>query len=258
MSAGAHRRRRDFLSLRSRNPDARVLWPWRRDARSTFVETAIPAARLRSMRSRLARSRRCARPAQRDHRSDRVQSDTRVGCTIRRSARRARLHDRALRYDPQPLGLAVAREAVAGGLRPARRAGRSRSTSCCRRAPARPTAGCSSCSAIPARRVLVPQPSYPLFEHLTRLEGVQRDSVPPARTTAGGRSTSTRCRAPPRDTCGRCCWCRRTTRLDRLSRAHEARRLVEICRERGWALIADEVFADYPLDEHRGSDRDAS
>ena len=27
-----------------------------------------------------------------------------------------------------------------------------------------------------------------------------------------------------------------------------SRRLFAICRERGWALIADEVFADYPLD----------
>jgi aspartate/methionine/tyrosine aminotransferase len=30
-------------------------------------------------------------------------------------------------------------------------------------------------------------------------------------------------------------------------RRDEARRLAEICRSRGWAIVADEVFADYPL-----------
>ena len=31
----------------------------------------------------------------------------------------------------------------------------------------------------------------------------------------------------------------------------EARRLAEICQARGWAIVADEVFADYPLDARR-------
>ena len=114
------------------------------------------------------------------------------------------------------------------------------------RARAKPIAGCSSCSAILARRVLVPQPSYPLFEHLTRLESVQAipyhlryhgrweidfDSVLEA--PANVRALLL---VSPNNPTGSY-----VTR-------DEAHRLAEICRSRGWAIVADEVFADYPLD----------
>src|ERR1044072_3029950 len=80
--------------------------------------------------------------------------------------------EHVLRYAPQSLGLAVAREAVAADY--ARRGSRGGS--------AQGGLWASSSEAYswlfkllcnPGEAVLVPQPSYPLFEHLTRLEAVQ-------------------------------------------------------------------------------------
>ena len=80
--------------------------------------------------------------------------------------------EHVLRYAPQSLGLAVAREAVAADY--ARRGSRVD--------PAQVVLSASSSEAYswlfkllcnPGEAVLVPQPSYPLFEHLTRLEAVQ-------------------------------------------------------------------------------------
>src|SRR4029453_4211127 len=78
---------------------------------------------------------------------------------------------RALDYDPQPLGLWSARAAVASDFRrrgiviPAGRGGVASSTS-----EAYALLFKLLCDAGDA--VLVPRPSYPLFEHLTRLESV--------------------------------------------------------------------------------------
>ena len=76
-----------------------------------------------------------------------------------------------LRYDPAPLGVWSAREAVAAHL-----AGRGVAVSADR---VLLTAGTSEAYSLlfkllcdPADLVLVPQPSYPLFEHLTRQDGV--------------------------------------------------------------------------------------
>ena len=82
----------------------------------------------------------------------------------------------ALRYDPKPFGLPAAREAVAADY--ARRG---------IKVPASHvalTASSSESYALlfkllcdPGDSVLVPTPSYPLFEHLTRLDSVQRAAV---------------------------------------------------------------------------------
>jgi alanine-synthesizing transaminase len=152
------------------------------------------------------------------------------------------------RYDPHARGLRAAREAVAHD--------------CARRgASVEPddVVLCASTSEAygwlfkllcnPGDAVLIPQPSYPLFEHLTRLEGVRAatyrleyhgrweidfDSLnhAPAQTRAvlvvsPNNPTGSFISGPEFD------------------------RLTMVCRERRWALVADEVFADYPLDERR-------
>jgi len=149
------------------------------------------------------------------------------------------------RYDPQPLGLRSAREAVAADY--ARRGARVD--------PNHVVLSASSSEAYswlfkllcnPGDGVLVPQPSYPLFEHLTRLESVHPI---PYQLRYHGRweiDFDTVIEAPahvraillvsPNNPTGSF-----VTR-------DEARRLAEICRARGWAIVADEVFADYPLD----------
>ena len=77
----------------------------------------------------------------------------------------------ALHYDPAPFGVPAAREAVAAHL-----AGRGVRVAADRVIV---TASTSEAYSLlfkllcdPADLVLVPQPSYPLFEHLTRLDGV--------------------------------------------------------------------------------------
>lgn len=153
--------------------------------------------------------------------------------------------DHVLRYAPQSLGLAVAREAVAADY--ARRGARVD--------PGQIVLSASSSEAYswlfkllcnPGEAVLVPQPSYPLFEHLTRLEAVQAipyhlgyhgrweidfDSV----DTAPSHVRVILIVSPNNPTGSF------VTRV-------EAQRLAEISRARGWAIVADEVFADYPLD----------
>jgi aspartate/methionine/tyrosine aminotransferase len=104
----------------------------------------------------------------------------------------------------------------------------------------------------PGEAVLVPTPSYPLFEHLTRIDGIGCETYPLEADAcwrldmaAVGRATE-RVRAVivvhPNNPTG--------------SFIHPDDRaaLVTICRDRRWALIADEVFLDYPLDGGPGAD----
>jgi alanine-synthesizing transaminase len=151
-----------------------------------------------------------------------------------------------LTYRPAPLGLPVAREAVASDY--ARRG-----------IPLSPshvaiTASTSEAYSLlfkvlcdPGDDVLVPRPGYPLFEHLTRLDAVR--SVPYALEYHGVWSVdraaldaalTERTRAvlvvAPNNPTGS------------LLRAADRRWLDERCAERGIAVIADEVFADYPLE----------
>ena len=153
---------------------------------------------------------------------------------------------RALEYDPLPLGLWSARAAVASDFRrrgiviSADRVALTSSTS-----EAYALLFKLLCDAGDA--VLVPRPSYPLFEHLTRLEAVT--AIPYALEYHGSwrididsiaRAATDRVRAllivSPNNPTGS--FLHRDD-FDAVSRLAAAR---------GWAIIGDEVFADYPLD----------
>lgn len=153
---------------------------------------------------------------------------------------------RALTYSPQPVGMREAREAVAGDY-----ARRGISIE-----PERIILTASTSEAYsllfkvlcdPDDEVLVPRPSYPLFDHLTRLDAVRTrpyhleyygawsidlDSIE--------RACSPRTRAlllvTPNNPTGS------------FVTANELDRIAALCASRGIALIADEVFADYEFD----------
>ena len=151
----------------------------------------------------------------------------------------------ALRYDPDPVGLRTARAAVAADH--ARR-----------KVLVHPddlvlTASTSEAYSWlfkllcdPGDLVAVPRPSYPLFDHLTALEGV---SVHPYTLTYDGRWTidfATLASAPARTRAVLLVSPNNPT--GSFVSAGEIVELERFCSERGWALVTDEVFADYPLD----------
>jgi alanine-synthesizing transaminase len=105
----------------------------------------------------------------------------------------------------------------------------------------------------PGRAVLVPVPSYPLFEHLAQVEGV-RPFPYPLDPEAGWRldlhslvaaseEASAVVVVNPNNPTG--------------SYVHpdDAATLAQLAASRGWAIIADEVFLDYPLDAAAGAGR---
>jgi alanine-synthesizing transaminase len=100
-----------------------------------------------------------------------VSNPTRVGLSYPPSLLQPLADPAGLRYDPAPFGMPAARDAVASHLS-------DRGISV---APDRVVLTASTSEAYsllfkllcdPRDVVLVPQPSYPLFEHLTRLDGV--------------------------------------------------------------------------------------
>ncbi len=152
---------------------------------------------------------------------------------------------RGIRYTPDPRGLAGARDAVAaeyGRLGVAVASDQIHLTASTSEA----YAVLFKLLADPGDQVLVPQPSYPLFELLTRLEGV---AAGPYRLEYHGRwsidrpsleqALTPRTRAvlvvSPNNPTGS------------VLRATDRDWLVELCASRGIALISDEVFGDYQL-----------
>jgi len=155
-------------------------------------------------------------------------------------------NERGLDYEPQPLGLWSARAAVAADFRrrgiviSADRVALTSSTS-----EAYALLFKLLCDAGDA--VLVPHPSYPLFEHLTQLESVA--AIPYALEYHGSwrvdvdsisRAATDRVRAimivSPNNPTG--------SFLHR----DDLKAVAQLAKRRGWAIIGDEVFADYPLD----------
>jgi len=154
----------------------------------------------------------------------------------------------ALVYDPSPFGLDRARKAVAADY-----ARRGVTVDPDRLVLTASTSEAYSllfklvCAAS-GHEVLVPVPSYPLFDHLTQLDGVV---AKPYRLDYHGRwcvdlsdvddqwSTHTRAvlAVSPNNPTGS------------ILSAGELRALAARCAERHAALIVDEVFVDYPLDK---------
>jgi aspartate/methionine/tyrosine aminotransferase len=101
----------------------------------------------------------------------------------------------------------------------------------------------------PGETVLAPAPSYPLFEHLARLEGVGLASY---RLDYHGRweIDADSLRAAPPSTRALIMVSPNNPTGSYVS-PRELEDVVTMCRSRGWALIVDEVFADYPLDAER-------
>lgn len=105
----------------------------------------------------------------------------------------------------------------------------------------------------PGDVVLVPTPSYPLFEHLARLDAVETMTYDLERDGGWRIDFSLLDRAPDRVRAVIVVHPNNPTG----SHVHpeDADRLVSLCRDRGWALVADEVFLPYRLDGGPGSDR---
>jgi alanine-synthesizing transaminase len=171
---------------------------------------------------------------------------TRVGLNYPGRLLEALAQPSALSYAPEPFGLASARDAVAGDFR--------------RRGMSVPrdrvvlTASTSEAYSLlfkllcnPGDEVLVPVPSYPLFEYLAALDSVQVRTYNLEYHGAWSidldgltRATHDRTRAVivvnPNNPTG--------SYLKR----HELDALAAHCRARGLALIGDEVFAEYVLE----------
>ena len=171
---------------------------------------------------------------------------TRVGIPYPRDLLAPLADPAALAYDPHPLGSTRAREAVA------REYARQQLTVAPHRVAL--TASTSEAYALlfklfcdPGDEVLVPQPSYPLFDHLTRLEAVR--TLPYALEYHGSwrvdldsviDALSPRTRAllvvSPNNPTGS------------FLHADDLAALAGICATHDLALIGDEVFFDYRLD----------
>ena len=152
--------------------------------------------------------------------------------------------DAAIRYEPHPFGLQCARDAVAADQ--TRRGARVD--------PSRVVLTASTSEAYswlfkllcdPGDAVLVPRPSYPLFEHLTRLEAIEstyydldyhhRWTIDFASIERAPERTRAVVVVSPNNPTGS------------FLSPEEFVRLASLCEARDWALIADEVFVDYPL-----------
>jgi alanine-synthesizing transaminase len=167
---------------------------------------------------------------------------TKVGLPAPEAQIREALADAdVLRYEPTPLGQTAAREAVSayhGGAVPPEHIVLTASTS-------EAYGLLFKLLADPGDRVLVPVPSYPLFEYLAGLENVTTAPYPCFWADDGWlidfasleEKLDLRTRAvlvvSPNNPTGA------------MLGKSEADRLLALCRERGLAVIADEVFADH-------------
>ncbi len=152
----------------------------------------------------------------------------------------------SLVYEPHPFGLPAAREAVAATYQASGLAVSA--------AHVVLTSSTSEAYSFlfkllcdPGDEVLVPVPSYPLFDHLTRLDGVVPRTYPleyygswSVDLEALERSVGPRARAilvvSPNNPTGS------------VLRRGDLDRLAALAASKGLAVVGDEVFADYPLE----------
>lgn len=181
-----------------------------------------------------------------------------------------------LRYEPSPRGIPEARRAIAAwlsrppshagcpGVKKPAESGESRGAS--ESGPVDPdhiafTASTSEAYAClfkllcdPGDHVLVPQPSYPLLEHLARFEGVEPVPYPleyhgawridgAALTDAIDPGTRAIIVVNPNNPTGS------------FLAPDDHQALTTLCRQHGLRLIVDEVFNGYPIDPVPGSGR---
>jgi hypothetical protein len=105
--------------------------------------------------------------------------------------------------------------------------------------------------ADPGDRLLVPSPSYPLFDQLARLDAVSL--VPYALDVEDGWRPDFDALAAAPEGCRALVVVHPNNPTGSFVHPDDAARFAELCRARGWALIADEVFLPYPLDGGPGS-----
>ena len=105
--------------------------------------------------------------------------------------------------------------------------------------------------ADPGEAVLVPTPSYPLFEHLARVEGVQ--AVPYQLDPEAGWRLDTHALARAPETVRAVVVVHPNNPTGSFVHPDDAAALSELAARKGWAIIADEVFLDYPLDGGAGA-----
>ncbi len=174
-----------------------------------------------------------------------VTNPTRVGLSYPPDLLSSLSDARALAYDPAPFGVTSAREAVARAMSTPEIAVDAGQVVL--------TASTSEAYGLlfkllcdPGDSVLIPQPSYPLFDLLTQLDAVEgvayrleehgawsidRESV----LSACGPRTRAVLVVSPNNPTGS------------MLRRDDRQWLVTFARERGLALISDEVFADFPI-----------
>ncbi|MDD5564101.1 MAG: pyridoxal phosphate-dependent aminotransferase [Thermoanaerobaculaceae bacterium] len=105
--------------------------------------------------------------------------------------------------------------------------------------------------AEPGGAVLVPSPSYPLFEHLARLEGV--DAIPYHLNAELGWRPDLDALAAAPAAVRAVVVVHPNNPTGSFVHPGDAAELERLAAERGWAVIADEVFLDYPLAGGDGS-----
>ena len=172
---------------------------------------------------------------------------TRCGLTFDADALLGALaHPEGLRYDPAPLGLPRARAAVADYYA-AKGVALAPDRICLTASTSEAYGFLFRLLADPGDEVLVPSPSYPLFDFLAGLndvrlvpyplvyEGRWRIALDAVRGAAGPRARALVVVHPNNPT-------------GSFLRPDERDALVGLCRDRGLALIPDEVFADYAFE----------